>query len=136
VADIRPGIVRLGRILINTVYAPQTKILEDRTNLSECVFEALFKGVSTRFGRRIVAKRKGWFGLPKSSFGRGTVGTLDINTAVHSSHAITSSSYHHEGTHLMLSSSCELHRHIFTLSQPICVHVGNNISAKYPRRIL
>jgi hypothetical protein len=24
------------------IYAPQTKILEVRTNLSECVFEALF----------------------------------------------------------------------------------------------
>jgi hypothetical protein len=24
------------------MYAPQTKILEGRTNLSECVFEALF----------------------------------------------------------------------------------------------
>jgi len=33
------------------VYAPQTKILEGRTNVSECVFEALFKGVSTRFGQ-------------------------------------------------------------------------------------
>jgi hypothetical protein len=42
--------------------------------------EALFKGVSTRFGPRIVEKcvpgkririqfRKGWFGLPTSSFG-------------------------------------------------------------------
>jgi len=37
-------------------YAPQTKILEGRTNVSECVFEALFKGVSTRFGLRIVEK--------------------------------------------------------------------------------
>ncbi len=36
------------------VYAPQTKILESRTNISERVFEALFKVVSTRFGLRIV----------------------------------------------------------------------------------
>jgi hypothetical protein len=35
----------------------QTKILEDRTNLSECVFEALFEVVSTPFGLRIVEKR-------------------------------------------------------------------------------
>jgi hypothetical protein len=38
------------------IYPSQTKILEGRTNLSECVFEALFKGVSTRFGLRIVEK--------------------------------------------------------------------------------
>ena len=30
-------------------YPSQTKILEGWTNISECVFEALFKGVSTRF---------------------------------------------------------------------------------------
>ena len=38
------------------IYAPQTKILEGRTNISECVFEALFKGVSTGFGLRNVEK--------------------------------------------------------------------------------
>jgi hypothetical protein len=32
----------------------QTKIWEARTSLSECAFEALFKGMSTQFGRRIV----------------------------------------------------------------------------------
>jgi hypothetical protein len=32
------------------MYPYQTEILEGRTNLSECIFEALFKGVSTRFG--------------------------------------------------------------------------------------
>ncbi len=37
-------------------YPSQTKILEGRTNISECIFEALFKGVSTRFGRRTVEK--------------------------------------------------------------------------------
>jgi hypothetical protein len=37
-------------------YPSQTKILEGRTNLSECVFEALFKGVSTRFGLQTVEK--------------------------------------------------------------------------------
>jgi hypothetical protein len=42
--------------------------------------EALFKGVSTRFGLRIVEKcfpgkhiRKVWLGLPKSSFGEHTI---------------------------------------------------------------
>ncbi len=38
------------------IYPPQTKILEDRTNISERVFEALFKGVSTRFGLQNVEK--------------------------------------------------------------------------------
>jgi hypothetical protein len=38
------------------IYAPQTKILEGRTNRPERVFEALFKGVSTRFGLQIVEK--------------------------------------------------------------------------------
>ena len=38
------------------LYAPQTKILEGRTNFSECVFEALFKGVGTAFGPRNVEK--------------------------------------------------------------------------------
>jgi hypothetical protein len=40
----------------NEIYPSPTKILEGRTNISERVFEALFKGVSTRFGLRIVEK--------------------------------------------------------------------------------
>ncbi len=32
----------------------QTKILEGRTNHSECVFEARFKGVSAPFGLRVL----------------------------------------------------------------------------------
>ena len=32
------------------LYALQTKILEDRTKDRSCIFEALFKGVSTGFG--------------------------------------------------------------------------------------
>jgi hypothetical protein len=32
------------------IYAPQTKILEDRTKCCVCVFEVLFKDVSTLFG--------------------------------------------------------------------------------------
>jgi len=35
---------------INRIYAPQTKILEDRTKRCVCVFEVLFKDVSTLFG--------------------------------------------------------------------------------------
>ncbi len=38
------------------VYAHQTKILEGRTNMSERVFEALFKGASTRLGLPNVEK--------------------------------------------------------------------------------
>jgi hypothetical protein len=54
---------------------PQTKIFEGMTNIPECIFEALFWCVSSRFELRNVEKcfentlRKGWFGLPKSSFG-------------------------------------------------------------------
>jgi hypothetical protein len=32
------------------IYAPQTKILDGGTKRCVCVFEVLFKGVSTRFG--------------------------------------------------------------------------------------
>jgi hypothetical protein len=59
------------------LYAPQTKILEGRTNFSECGFEALFKGVSTVFGLQNVEKMlrnrvlKSSSDLPKSLFGRG-----------------------------------------------------------------
>jgi hypothetical protein len=44
------------------IYAPQTKNLEGRTNFSECGFEALFKGVSTRFGLQnfMLPKRRFW----------------------------------------------------------------------------
>jgi len=37
-------------------YAPQTKVLEGRINRPEHLFDALFKGLSTRFGLRIVEK--------------------------------------------------------------------------------
>ena len=36
------------------LYAPQTKILEDRTNDRACDFKVLYAGVSTRFGLRII----------------------------------------------------------------------------------
>jgi hypothetical protein len=57
------------------MYDPQTKILDGRTNVSECFFVALFKCVRTRFGLQIVEKRveksvlNGVCGLPKFSFG-------------------------------------------------------------------
>ena len=58
------------------LYTSQKKIWEARTSLSECAFEALFKGMSTQFGRRIVENcfenalgMVGWFEPPKSSFG-------------------------------------------------------------------
>jgi len=43
-------------MLLTEIYPSQTKIWEGRTNLSEHVFEALFKGVSTRFGLQNVEK--------------------------------------------------------------------------------
>ena len=45
-----------GEVFCKQFYAPQTKILEGRTNISECVFEALFKGESARFGLHNVKK--------------------------------------------------------------------------------
>jgi hypothetical protein len=39
-------------IILQSNYAPQTKILEGLTNISERLFEALFKGVSTGFGHK------------------------------------------------------------------------------------
>ncbi len=41
-------------IFLINVYAPQTKILEGVTKRCVCVFEVLFKGVSTRFGRPLI----------------------------------------------------------------------------------
>jgi hypothetical protein len=38
------------------IYPSQTKMWEGRTNISEHIFEALFKGVSTGFGTRTTAK--------------------------------------------------------------------------------
>jgi hypothetical protein len=38
------------------IYPSKTKILEGRANISERVFEALFKGVSTGFGLQNVEK--------------------------------------------------------------------------------
>jgi urea transporter len=38
------------------LYPSQTKILEGRTNISEHVFDSLFKGVSTRFWLENVEK--------------------------------------------------------------------------------
>ena len=37
---------------LSSVHAPETKILEYRTSVWELLFEVLFKGVSTRCGRR------------------------------------------------------------------------------------
>jgi hypothetical protein len=57
------------------MYGSQTNLLEDRTTRPERLFEALFKGVSSRFGLTLksVSKsrsgRVGLFGLPKDAFG-------------------------------------------------------------------
>jgi len=48
-------------------YASQTKILENETAGRACLFEVLCEGVSTRFGRRMLAKSLE--NTPKSSFG-------------------------------------------------------------------
>ena len=56
------------------LYASQTKILEDRTKDRSCLFEALFKGVSTGFGLLLVEKcsentTAGRFGLETNACG-------------------------------------------------------------------
>ena len=45
-----------SRICVMAMYPSQTTILEGRTNISECVFEVLFKDVSTIFGLQNVEK--------------------------------------------------------------------------------
>ncbi len=55
----RSWVLDLGYESLKTpskIYPSQTKILECWTSLSEYIFETLFKGVSTRFGLRIVEK--------------------------------------------------------------------------------
>ena len=54
--NLRLGSIKLLQKSSCKVYAPQTKILEDWTKERSCIFEALFKGVSTLFGLRIVEK--------------------------------------------------------------------------------
>jgi hypothetical protein len=59
------------------IYPSQTKILENRTNLSECVFEALFKVVSTRFGIRFVEECfEDVFGTVGSAFQNLRLGSI------------------------------------------------------------
>jgi len=56
-------------------YAPQTKILEDRSNIRERIFDVLFKGTSAKWSTHPFEKYcekyiPGWsIGFPKSSFG-------------------------------------------------------------------
>ena len=65
------------------VYAPQTTILEERTNSWERLFEVLYNEVITRFGRHPFEKSfeefapNCSFGRPKSSFGEHKVDVID-----------------------------------------------------------
>jgi len=54
--DLDKHIVVLHHHLVNQVYPSQTKILERWTKDEIRIFEALFKGVSTRFGLRTTQK--------------------------------------------------------------------------------
>jgi len=49
---VRLLLATLKLLLLLLLYPSQTKILEGRTNISERIFEALFKVVSTGFGRQ------------------------------------------------------------------------------------
>ena len=67
------------------IYAPQTKILEDRTKDRSRLFEALFKGVSTGFGLLLDEK---WFENTLQTSRRqlvpffSTISILNISTKV------------------------------------------------------
>ncbi len=59
------------------MYPSQTTILDGRTNVSECAFGALFKGVSTLFGIRIVEKYfESAFGNVGSAFQNLRLGSI------------------------------------------------------------
>jgi hypothetical protein len=45
-----------ARMTLFENYAPQTTIFDGGTKRSMSLFEALFNGVSTRFGRRLIEK--------------------------------------------------------------------------------
>jgi hypothetical protein len=57
-------VVALLKGVSNQLYTSQTKILEGGTKDEIRMFETLFKGVSTRFGRRTIEKSM----LPKRRF--------------------------------------------------------------------
>ena len=94
----------------------QTKILEGRTNISECVFEALFKGVSTVFGLLTIEKcfenivRNVCSDFQKSSFGMGKLmlSSCELDRYIE----IISSSCDFDRHIDMLSSSCEFDRQV------------------------
>jgi len=67
-----------GFHLLFLLYAPQTKILEDRTKDRACIFDAIFKGVSTRFGRRCLENLP----LPNEDFGRPDELFVDLSACV------------------------------------------------------
>ena len=48
--------VEITRCSGNNLPLPNEEVGRTRTNLPECVFEALFKGLRTLFGKRIVEK--------------------------------------------------------------------------------
>jgi hypothetical protein len=50
--------MQLNRLEVHfhVIYAPQTKILESRTNIPDRVFKALFAYVSNPFGRLTIEK--------------------------------------------------------------------------------
>jgi len=63
-----------------TFYAPQTKILEGGTKDEIRIFEALFKGVSTRFGLQNVEKCfENAFGKVRPTFQNLRLGTIQLS---------------------------------------------------------
>ena len=58
-------------------------MLEGRTNISQCVFEAPFKGVSTIFGRRYIEKGFEKIPIGCSDFHNLRLGCIDADTKKH-----------------------------------------------------
>jgi len=81
---------------LHELYPSQMKILESRTNLPERVFEALFKGVSTLFGLRIVEKCfENAFRTVGSAFQNLRLGSINLpNPAWRFSHVLYSTWLH------------------------------------------
>ena len=116
--------LRLVSINFKQLYPSQTKILDGRTNVSECFFEALFKGVSTRFGLQIVEKcfeKSFWNAV--SAFRNLRLGSINLfwkprfgqTSTSHTIISMLSSSCDSDRHIAMLSSSCDFDRHIVML---------------------
>ncbi len=114
--------MHIGKVLW-WYYAPQTKILESRTNISDRVFKALFAYVSTSFGRPLNLR----INLCSSNENFGTSNTHQecmhlvniehtsgIHTPVNTTWCFLWTSYTHQACILWTS-----------YTNPVCMHLVN-----------